>query len=115
VKRIVKRDRETGTVEGDLHRVGRRALIDGAGEATLRDVMAEKPDATLRERQSHDNAIHGIQPVLAVFHRVLKSLKLTYKKQSLFAAQQLREDVKKKRSMYCLDENLYARRPHCIR
>lgn len=96
VKRIVYRYRETGQVITYLHRVGRRELIDKLGKETLKNLIKETPDLTLHELQKQYKAIHGVQPVLAVFHRVLKLLKLPYKKKSLFAQQQLREDIKKR-------------------
>lgn len=96
VKRIVYRYYKTGQVITYKHRSGRRELIDETGKETLKKLIKEKPDLTLRELQKQYKAIHGIEPVLAVFHRVLKLLKLSYKKKSLFAQQQLREDIKKK-------------------
>jgi len=96
VKRIVYRYRETQQVQTYTHRAGRRELIDESGKETLKKLIKDKGDLTLRELQKQYEAIHGIKPVLAVFHRVLKLLKLTYKKKSLFAQQQLREDIKKK-------------------
>lgn len=115
VKRIVYRYRETGEVVTYLHRVGRRELIDELGKETLKKLIKETPDLTLRELQQHYKAIHHIEPVLAVFHRVLKLLKLPYKKKSLFAQQQLREDIKKKRRIYSVDGKIRTRRPHRIR
>jgi transposase len=104
VKRIVYRYRETGKVETYLHRVGCRGLIAETGRETLRKLIKECPDMTLREIQEAYKKHHGVKPVLAVFHRVLKELKLPYKKKSLFAQQQLREDIKKKRRFYPVDE-----------
>lgn len=103
VKRIIYRYRKTGKLETYLNRVGRRALIDESGKKTLRKLIKESPDMTLREIQKAYKKHHGIKPVLAVFHRVLKELKLPYKKKSLFAQQQLREDIKKKRRLYRVD------------
>lgn len=100
VKRIIYRYRETGTVATYLHRVGRREMIDESGRETLRKLIKESPDMTLREIQKAYEKHHGVKPVLGVFHRVLKELKLPYKKKSLFAQQQLREDIKKKRRFY---------------
>lgn len=115
VKRIVYRYRETKQVITYLHRAGRRSLIDESGKETLKKLIKEKPDLTLRELQKQYTAIHGIEPVLAVFHRVLKLLKLPYKKKSLFAQQQLREDIKKKRRIYGMDKRMPSRRSHRAR
>ncbi len=106
VKRIVYRYRKTGKIETYLHRAGRRELIDETGRQTLRELIKVCPDMTLREIQKIYEERHGVKPVLAVFHRVLKELKLPYKKKSLFAQQQLREDIKKKRRICQMDERL---------
>lgn len=96
VKRIAKRYRETGEVKLYLHNVGRHELIDEAGKETLRVLLTKTPDLTLSEIQEAYYKQHGIKPVLAVFHRVLKNLTFSYKKKSHFAEQQQREDIKKK-------------------
>ena len=96
VKRIVWRYRETGEVKLYLYRSGRHELIDDAGKDTLRKLLETTPDMTLSEVQTAYHAAHGIKPVLAVFHRVLKELGYRYKKKSHFSEQQTREDIKKK-------------------
>lgn len=96
VKRIAQRYRETGNVVLYLHHAGRHELIDEAGRRTLEKILAEGSDLTLSEIQEKYYQLHGVKPVIGVFHRVLKGMKLTYKKKSHFAQQQLREDVKKK-------------------
>lgn len=104
VKRIVYRYRETGKVETYLHRVGRRGLIDESGKETLKRLIKKSPDMTLNEIQKAYKERHGVKPVLSVFHRILKELKLPYKKKSLFAKQQLHEDIKKKGRFCRVDE-----------
>lgn len=104
VKRVVYRYRKTGKVETYLHRAGRRGLIDESGRETLQKLIKEHADITLREIQQAYEKRHGVKPVLSVFHRVLKELKLPYKKKSLFSEQQLREDIKKKRRFCRVDE-----------
>jgi transposase len=96
VKRIARRYKETGTVEVYIYNAGRHELIDAQGKETLKKILTKTPDLTLREIQEKYEAIHQIKPVLTVFHNTLKKLKITYKKKSKFAQQQLREDVKKK-------------------
>jgi len=96
VKRIARRYKETGSVEVYIYNAGRHELIDDKGKATLKKIIASSPDLTLRELQEKYESIHKIKPVLTVFHNTLKKMKLTYKKKSKFAQQQLREDVKKK-------------------
>ncbi len=96
VKRIARRHRETGSLELYIYNAGRHELIDDAGKATLKKLLKITPDLTLRELQEKYVAIHQVKPVLTVFHNVLKKMKLTYKKKSKFAEQQLREDIKKK-------------------
>jgi transposase len=115
VKRIVYRYRETNQVITYVHRSGRRELIDDSGKETLKKLIKEKPDLTLREIQKKYKAAHGVQPVLSVFHRVLKLLKLPYKKKSLFAQQQLREDIKKKRRISRMDGRIQSGGYHGIR
>lgn len=60
-------------------------MIDTSGRETLRKLIKESPDMTLRELQKAYEKYHGVKPILGVFHRVLKELKLPYKKKSLFA------------------------------
>ena len=96
VKRITQRYRETGDVVLYLHNAGRHELIDDAGKQTLEKIVVDAPDLTLNEIQEKYYQIYGIKPVIAVFHRVLKEMKFTYKKKSHFAQQRLNDDIKKK-------------------
>lgn len=96
VKRIARQYRELGEIKLYLHNAGRYELIDEAGKETLKQFLAEDADMTLTEIQERYFNVYGIKPVIAVFHRVLKSMRLNYKKKSHFAEQQLREDIKKK-------------------
>ena len=103
VKRIARRYKETGKLELYIYNAGRHELIDTAGKITLQKLLKTTPDITLRELQEKYEAIHNVRPVLTVFHNVLKKMKITYKKKSKFAQQQLREDVKKKRRICSVD------------
>jgi len=96
VKRIARQHRELGEIKLFLHNAGRYELIDETGKETLKKFISESPDMTLSEMQEKYFTVYGIKPVLAVFHRVLKQLKLNYKKKSHFSEQTLREDIKKK-------------------
>ena len=107
VKRIAQRYRNTGEVTLYLHRVGRHELIDDKGKETLKKLVSQSPDLTLSEIQEKYEQIHGIKPVLAVFHRVLKKMTYSYKKKSHFAEQQLTEENKKKREEFIAQINQY--------
>lgn len=96
VKRISRRYRETGEVCLYMHHAGRHELIDAAGEKTLKEWITGKPDLTLLELQAKYYKQRGIKPVLSVFSRVLRKIKLNYKKKSPFAQQQETNEVKKK-------------------
>jgi transposase len=100
VKRIARQHRETGEIKLFLHHAGRHELIDEAGKETLKKLLAQQGDMTLAEIQENYFKVHGIKPVLAVFHRVLKKMKMNYKKKSHFAQQQLSEEIKKKREEF---------------
>ncbi|MFN7097174.1 MAG: IS630 transposase-related protein [Gammaproteobacteria bacterium] len=100
VKRITQRYRETGELVLYLHRVGRHELIDEERKCTLKKILSDASDLTLREIQEKYYKHHGVKPVIAVFHRVLKDMKFTYKKKSHFAEQRLKEGVKKKRRLH---------------
>jgi transposase len=96
VKRIGRRHRETGQVCLYLHHAGRHELIDAAGQETLKELIRQKADATLLELQESYYNQYGVKPVLSVFSRVLRKIKLNYKKKSPFAQQQETDEIKKK-------------------
>jgi len=50
VGKLVRQDREQGTLEPQVHLRGRKAAVRGEKEEELRQHLQEHPDATLRER-----------------------------------------------------------------
>jgi transposase len=50
VGKLVRQERELGTLEPQVHLRGRKPAISGEKEAQLRQHLADHPDATLRER-----------------------------------------------------------------
>lgn len=50
VGKLVRQQRNSGTLEAQVHRRGRKAAIRGEKQEELRRHLREHPDATLRER-----------------------------------------------------------------
>lgn len=50
VGKLVRQQRELGTLEPQLHRRGRKPAIGGEKKEQLQEHLCEHPDATLRER-----------------------------------------------------------------
>lgn len=50
VGKLVRQQRQLGTLEPQTHRCGRKPAIRGEVELQLRDHLAKHPDATLNER-----------------------------------------------------------------
>jgi transposase len=80
VSRWLRRHRETGGVEPKGHAGGARPKVDIAGLELLRQLVAERPDATLKElAQSYENA-RSVRLALSIVCRALNKLELTRKK-----------------------------------
>ena len=95
-KRIYKQYRETGSVEMSPNQAGRPSSIDESGYTIIKRYVLDKPDATLAEIKQHYQTKKKISLSLSMVCRSLQLLNLRRKKKSLYAAEQEREDIKKK-------------------
>lgn len=76
VYRLLKRRRETGSIEPKPHGGGQRPAFDTAADERLRQAVAERPDATLKELREAT----GMDCGLSAVHRALVRLGLSRKK-----------------------------------
>ncbi len=96
VKRIGQRYRETGKIELYLGNIGHYSKVDNDAKEVLINIIEEKPDLTLEEIRQKLQERCQILVTAQAIHYILKNLKITYKKKSMYANQRDREDVKKK-------------------
>lgn len=96
VKRIGQRYRETGKIELYLKNIGHTSKVDREAQAVLKQLVESEPDATLVELCKRLEKLCQIRVTPQAIHYILKNLKLTYKKKSIYASQRDREDIKKK-------------------
>lgn len=82
VGRLVKRRRQTGSVEPRPHRGGRRPALDDGDLERLKELVRERPDATLKELRDG----LGIDCSIMAVARALERLKITRKKKVLHDA-----------------------------
>ena len=83
IKRLIRRYRETGTVEAKAHGGGAIAIIKQSELEQIKQLVNEQPDALLRELCERWELKTGIKPSISTMHRRLEKLKLTTKKNSI--------------------------------
>ena len=76
VGKLVRQERELGTLEPQVHTRGRKPAISGEKEAQLLRHLKEHPDATLRERIE----ALGLDCTVKTMWQTLRRLKWRYKK-----------------------------------
>lgn len=76
VGKLVRQERELGTLEPQVHTRGRKPAICGEKEAQLLRHLKERPDATLRERIE----TLGLDCTVKTMWQTIKRLKWRYKK-----------------------------------
>jgi putative transposase len=76
VKTLLSQRKRTGQIGPMHHRSGRKPKITAQQREALRELVAQKPDATLAEMKAGT----GLECTPQAIHHVLKSMKLTYKK-----------------------------------
>jgi len=96
ITKLMKRFRQTGSLEPKPHGGGRSPAFDQDDLERLRQRVAERPDATLQELRQ----FMGMKGSLAAIGRALRKLDITRKKKSLHAAEQDRPEVQKKRRAF---------------
>ena len=79
VNRWLRLAREAGSLEAKPL-PGRVPRIDTAGLAFVRQLVADHPDATLRELTHAYEVVHGSRLATCIMHRALSKLGLTRKK-----------------------------------
>ena len=76
VKKLLHQRRRTGDIAPRHHLAGRKPLMVATQQARLRELLARKPDLTLKELRSAT----GLTCTLPAIHYALQKLELTYKK-----------------------------------
>jgi transposase len=76
VGKLVRQERDLGTLEPQVHLRGRKPAISGEKEAALRRHLADHPDATLRERIE----ALGLDCTVKTMWQTIRRLKWRYKK-----------------------------------
>jgi transposase len=96
VTRLLRHDRDTGSVEPKPHRGGRPSALGPADLERLQQWEREQPDATLEELRQR----LGIDCSLMAISRALRKLKITRQKKDLHAQERDRPDVKRQRRAF---------------
>jgi transposase len=99
IVRLLRRRRETGSIEPKPHGGGRLAALDEEHLQGLRELVCGQPDATLEELRQR----LGVDCSVAAISRALKKLGITRKKKVLHAQQRDTPEVQKKRRAFCRD------------
>lgn len=76
VGKLVRQERELGTLEPQVHLRGRKPAISGEKEGQLRRHLVDHPDATLRERIE----ALGLDCTVKTMWQTIRRLKWRYKK-----------------------------------
>ncbi len=96
VGRLVKRRRQTGSVEPSPHRGGRRPALDDGDLERLKELVRERTDATLKELRDGLGIDCGIMAVA----RALERLKITRKKKVLHDAERDTPEERERRRTF---------------
>ncbi len=98
---LVKRFRETGTVEPKPHGGGQKRKIAGKHLQVFRRLVREQPDATLPELRDRLRRQTGLRVGTTTVSMTLKRLGYTRKKKTLHATEREQDDdVRKARTAY---------------
>jgi transposase len=96
ITRLIQRRREAGTLAPKDHGGGRQFALGPEGTARLAGLIAEQPDATLRQLKERG----GFTCTLTTIWRTLRRRHLTYKKKTLHARERDTPEVQAKRRRY---------------
>lgn len=80
VERIIRRRRETGSIEPKPHAGGRAARLDAAGRARVRQILEVDNDLTLAELAERLEAELGVRVSVSNLCRIVAALGLPRKK-----------------------------------
>ena len=99
VKRIGQRYRNTGKIELYINRVGRKPKITDQAKDLIKQTISVKPDVSLEEVREILEKNCKIYVTIQAIHYFLQSLKISYKKKSLYACQRDTDEVKKDQNL----------------
>jgi transposase len=96
----LKTKNETGSIKPKeyIYR-GRKIIIDGEKLSFIKELVSKKPDILIEEIQTLYKKAFKADVAQSMISRAFKRLNLRRKKKSLYAQEQDREDVKKKRTL----------------
>ena len=93
--RYWKQYKETGDVTPAEYKRGRKAAVDKKQMFRIKELILQKPDASLNELCQRYNRARNEKIGISIMFRVVCKLGFRRKKKSLYAEQQDRADVKK--------------------
>ena len=96
VTRLVQRRRDAGTLAPKAHGGGRRPALGSSERARLAELIAEQPDATLKQLKERG----GFTCTLTTLWRALGRSGLTYKQKTLHAGERDTPEVQAKRRRF---------------
>ena len=96
VTRLIQRRREAGTLAPKAHGGGRQPALDSSERARPADLIAEHPDATLKQLKERG----GFTCTLTTLWRALRRSGLTYKRKTLHAGERDTPEVQTKRRRF---------------
>lgn len=99
LRSYLRRD-EVGNLAPIDYKRGRRPVISDSKLNKIEEWVNEKPDIKLKQLCKKYKAYYKIKVSHSMMFRALSALGITRKKKSLFAEEQLRPDVKKKRKSH---------------
>lgn len=94
ITRLLALRRQTGSLAPRPHRSGPRPTLDGAGLERLRQRVHDQPDALL------DELAQQLGCSRTIVWRALRKLRITRKKKTVYADEQQRPDVQRKRQEF---------------
>lgn len=100
VRKLLKRNQETGKIEAKPHRGGASAKLTPEQMPLLEALLEEDNDATLKELCTRIESRTGIKVSVPTMCRILQKLELGRKKKTLHATEAGTERVQRLRSQY---------------
>ena len=96
LRRYLRQD-EAGDLSPKSYKRGRQPTISGTRLNKIEQWINDKPDIKLKQLCKKYKSYYKTTVSISMMFRALSTLGITRKKKSLFAQEQLRPDVKKKR------------------
>ena len=96
----LKAKNKTGRINPKEHIYrGRKIILDGENLEFIKELVSKKPDILIKEIQELYRKKFKADVAQSMVSRAFKRLNLRRKKKSLYAQEQDREDIKKKRTL----------------